>query len=138
GQGSGKNSPTIDTPAATIADREGPGLRGEPPGHLNDQPQVGNADPGGKGLGHQFGELPNQAASHAAVEDANNGHADHGQGSGKNSPTIDTPATTIAESDAPGSRGEARGHVNDQPQVGNADPGNNGLGHQSGELPNQA
>ena len=44
---------------------------------------------------------------------------------------IDTPATTIAESDAPGLRGEPPGMGTIKSQLGNADPGNNGLGHQS-------
>ena len=56
----------------------------------------------------------------------------------RDSSTIDTPATMVAESDAPGVRGEPPGHGNDQSQSGNADPGNNGLGHQPRELPSQA
>jgi hypothetical protein len=136
--------PAIDTPAATIADREAPGLRGEPSGDVNDQPQVGNADPGNNGLGHQFAELPNQAALHAAEdippvtagEDANGGLAAHTNGTAaEHAPTIDTPATTVADSAGPGVRGDPPGQVNDQPQLGNADPGDNGLGHQSAELP---
>ena len=142
-----KDSSTIDTPATVIAESDAPGARGEPPGHVNDQAQSGNADPGNNGLGHQSRELPSQAAAHAvediptvtAVEDTK----------GARVPTIVTvpprrthrrrySATTIADSDAPGVRGEPPGHVNDQPQLGNADPGNNGLGHQSRELPSQA
>ena len=138
-----KHASTIDTPATTIAESDAPGLRGEPPGHVNDKPQLGNADPGNNGLGHQSRELPSQASAHAAedlptvsaVEDAKGAHAAHGHGAAaKDSSTIDTPATVIAESDAPGARGEPPGHVNDQAQSGNADPGNNGLGHQPREL----
>ena len=103
-------------------------------------------NPGNNGLGHQSRELPSQASAHAAkdlprhgVEDAKGDHAAHSHGAAaKDSSTIDTPATMIAESDAPGARGEPPGHVNDQAQSGNADPGNNGLGHQSRELPSQA
>ena len=142
-----KNSSTFDTPATTVAESDAPGLRGEPPGHGNDKSQLGNADPGNNGLGHQSHELPNQTASHAAKdspavsagEDAKGDHAAHTHGAAaKNSSTFDTPATTVAESDAPGLRGEPPGHGNDKSQLGNADPGNNGLGHQSHELPNQA
>jgi hypothetical protein len=109
---------------------------------------LGNADPGNNGLGHQSGELPSQAAAPAAedipsvtaAEDSKgNGAADHGHGAvAKDSSTIDTPATTVAESDATGVRGEPPGHGNDHPQSGNTDPGSNGLGHQSSELPDQA
>ena len=68
----------------------------------------------------------------SAGEDAKGDHAAHTHGAAaKNSSTIDTPATTVAESDAPGLRGEPPGHGNDKSQLGNADPGNNGLGHQS-------
>ena len=114
---------------------------------MNDQPQLGNADRGNNGLGHQSRELPSQAASHAAEdipavaagEDANKGHAAHGHVPPRNTRRRSIrPTTTIADSDAPGLRGEPPGHVNDQPQLGNADPGNNGLGHQSRELPSQA
>ena len=141
-----KDSSTFDTPATTVAESDAPGLRGEPPGHGNDKSQLGNADPGNNGLGHQSHELPNQTASHAAKdspavsagEDAKGDHAAHTHGAAaKNSSTFDTPATTVAESDAPGLRGEPPGHGNDKSQLGNADPGNNGLGHQSHELPNQ-
>ena len=142
-----KDSSTIDTPAPVIAESDAPGARGEPPGHGNDKPQLGNADSGNNGLGHQPSELPNQAASHAAKdspavsagEDAKGDHAAHTHGAAaKNSSTTDTPATTIAESDAPGLRGEPPGHGNDKSQLGNADPGNNGLGHQPSELSSQA
>ena len=115
---------------------------------MNDQAQSGNADPGNNGLGHQPRELPSQASAHAVedlatltgVEDTKGDRADHGHGAAaKDSSTIDTPAITIADSDAPGGRGEPPGHVNDQPQqLENADPGNNGLGHQSREVPSQA
>ena len=121
-----------------ISESDAPGARGEPPGHVNDQAQSGNADPGNNGLGHQPRELPSQASAHAVedlatltgVEDTKGDRADHGHGAAaKNSSTIDTPAITIADSDAPGGRGEPPGHVNDQPQqLENADPGNNGLG----------
>src|SRR4029077_1842762 len=142
-----KDSSTFDTPATTVAESDAPGLRGEPPGHGNDKSQLGNADPGNNGLGHQSHELPNQAASHAAKdspavspgEDAKEDHPAHTHGAAaKDSSTFDTPATTAAESDAPGLRGEPPGHGNDKSQFGNADPGNNGLGHQPRELPNQA
>jgi hypothetical protein len=142
-----EHSPTIDTPATTIANSDVPGFRGEGHGHVNDQPQLGNADPGNNGLGHQSHELPNQAASHAAKdspavsagEDAKGDHAAHTHGAAaKDSSTFDTPATTVAESDAPGLRGEPPGHGNDKSQLGNADPGNNGLGHQPSELSSQA
>ena len=141
-----EHSPTIDPPATAIADSGAPGLRGEPPGHANDQPQLGNANPGNNGLGHQSRELPSQASSHAtkdtpsvtAVEDANKGHAAHSHGAAaEHSSTIDTPATTIADSGAQSLRGEPPGHANDQPHFGNANAGNNGLGHQSRELPSQ-
>ena len=143
GQAAAEHASTTDTPTTTIADSDAPGLRREPPGHVNDQPHVGNADPGNNGLGH---ELPSQAAAHAAEdipaieagENANKGHAAHGQAAAEHAPTTDTPATTIADSDAPGLRSEPPGHVNDQPHVGNAEPGNNGLGHQPRELPSQA
>jgi len=142
-----EHSPTIDTPATTIANSDVPGFRGEGHGHVNDQPQLGNADPGNNGLGHQSHELPNQAASHAAKdspavsagEDAKGDHAAHTHGAAaKDSSTFDTPATTVAESDAPGLRGEPPGHGNDKSQLGNADPGKNGLGHQPSELSSQA
>ena len=138
---------SFDIPATTIAESDAPGARGEPPGHVNDQPQLGNADPGNNGLGHQSRELPNQAASQAAKdsppvtagEDANGGHAAHTHGTAaKDASTIDIADATVADNDSPGFRGEGRGHLNDQPQSGNADPGNNGLGHQSRELPSQA
>ena len=101
---------------------------------MNDKAQSGNADPGNNG--HQSRELPSQASAQAAkdvpVEDAKGDHAAHTHGAAaKDSSTIDTPATPIADSDAAGVRGEPPGHVNDQAQSGNADPGNNGLGHQS-------
>ena len=136
-----KDSSTIDTPATPIADSDAPGLRGEPPGHVNDKAQSGNADPGNNG--HQSRELPSQASAQAAkdvpVEDAKGDHAAHTHGAAaKDSSTIDTPAPVIAESDAPGARGEPPGHGNDKAQSGNADPGNNGLGHQSSELSSQA
>ena len=140
-----KNSSTTDTPATTIAESDAPGLRGEPPGHGNDKSQLGNADPGNNGLGHQPSELSSQAAAAGdippvvAVEDAKGGHATHTDGAAaKNSSTFDTPATTVAESDAAGVRGEPPGHGNDKSQLADADPGNNGLGHQSRESPSQA
>jgi hypothetical protein len=98
-------------------------------------------------LGHQPSELPSQAAAPAAgdippvvaVEDAKGGHAAHTDGAAaKDSSTIDTPATTVAESDAASVRGEPPGHGNDKSQLADADPGNNGLGHQSRESPSQA
>src|SRR4029077_4137032 len=103
------------------------------------------------GLGHQSHDLPSRAAAHAvddipavaAVEDTKGARADHSHGAAADhSRTDDTPATTIADSDAPGLRGEPPGHVNDKvndkAQSGNADPSNNGLGHQSHDLPSQA
>jgi hypothetical protein len=142
---------TIDTPATTIADSDAPGLRGEPPGHVNDKvndkAQLGNADPGNNGLGHQSHDLPGQAAAPAvedvplvvAGKDAKGGPADHSHGAAAKDPsTIDIADVTIADGDAPGIRGEPAGHVNDKAQSGNANPGNNGLGHQSHDLPSQA
>jgi hypothetical protein len=141
-----KDSSTFDTPATTVAESDAADVRGEPPGHGNDKSQLGNADPGNNGLGHQPHELPNQASAHAgdippvaAGGDANKGHAAHSHGAdAEHSSTGDAPATTIADSDAPGVRGGPPGHGNDQPQSGNANPGNNGLGHQPSELPSQA
>ncbi len=134
------HSSTIDTVGTTISDSVSSSFRGATSGHVNDQPHFENATPGTL----QSLELPTQAASHAAdipsvaaVEDANGGHAVHSHDVAAEH-SFDIPATTIAESDAPGARGEPPGHVNDQPQLGNADPGNNGLGHQSRELPSQA
>ena len=63
-----KDLSTVDTPATTIADNDAPGVRGEPPGHVNDKAQSGNADPGNNGLGHQPNELPSQASAHAVQD----------------------------------------------------------------------
>jgi hypothetical protein len=96
-------------------------------------------------LGHQPSELSSQAAAAGDIppvvagEDAKGGHAAHTDGAAaKDSSTFDTPATTVAESDAAGVRGEPPGHGNDKSQLADADPGNNGLGHQSRESPSQA
>ena len=133
-------SSTIDTVGTTIPDSVSSSFRGATSGHVNDQPHFENASPGTL----QSLESPTQAASHAAdippvaaVEDANGGHAAHSHGVAAEH-SFDIPATTIADSGAPGLRGEPPGHANDQPQLGNANPGNNGLGHQPRELPSQA
>jgi hypothetical protein len=142
-----EHSPTVDTPATTIADSDVPGLQGEPLGHVNHQPQSGNGDPGSNGLGHQPRELPGQASAHAAkdiplvvaVEDAKGGHAAHAHGAAaEDSSTIDTAGAAVAHTDSSGSQGAAPGDMNDQFHFANANAGNNGLGHQSPELPSQA
>jgi hypothetical protein len=140
-----EHSRTDDTPATTIADSDAPGLRGEPPGHVNDQvndkAQLGNADPGNKGLGHQSHDLPSQASAPAAedippvvaVEDAKGGRADHSQGAAaKDSSTIDTAGATVAHTDPSGSQGAAPG--DDQFLFAYTKQGTS----QSTELPSQA
>ena len=52
--------------------------------------------------------------------------------------TIDTTGAAVAHTDSSGSQGAASEHGNDQFHFANANPGNNGLGHQSLELPSQA
>ena len=114
------------------------------PGHGNDKSQLGNADPGNNGLGHQPHELPNQAAAHAAAdippvaagEDANGGHAAHSHGAAARK-LIDGryPRDNDRGQRRPGVRGEPPGHGNDKSQSADANPGNNGLGHQPVNCP---
>ena len=127
-----KDSSTIDTPATTIADSDAPGVRGEPPGHVNDQPQLGNADPGNNGLGHQSRELPSQASVQAAkdipsvtaVENAKGDDAAHTHGAAaKDSSTIDTAGAAVAHTDSSGSQGAAPGEMNDQFHFAYTNPG---------------
>jgi hypothetical protein len=141
-----EHSATINSAGPPLAHDEF-SFRGELPGHANDQPHFENVNPGNNGLGHQPNELPSQASAHAVqdlpavtgVDDTKGGRPDHSHGAAaKDSSTVDTPATTIADNDAPGVRGEPPGHMNDKAQSGNADPGNTGLGHQPNELPSQA
>ena len=111
------HSSTIDTVGTTISDGVSSSLQGATSGHLNDQPHFENATPSTL----QSLESPTQAASLAAdippvtaVEDADGGHAAHTHGAAAEH-SFDTPATTIADSGAPGLRGEPPGHVNGQP-----------------------
>ena len=142
-----EHSSTIDTAEATVADSDSSTFRGAASEHANDQPHFGHANPGNNGLGHQSLELPSQAAAHAAVEiplataieDANGGHAAHIHGAAaEHSSKIDIAGATVADSDSSSFRGAASEHVNDQPHFGHANPGNNGLGHQSLEWLGQA
>ena len=88
-------------------------------------------------LGH--GNDFNPAALPNAVENAKGGDAAHTHGAAaKDSSTIDTTGAVVAHTNSSGSQGAASEHGNDQFHFANANPGNNGLGHQSLELPSQA
>ena len=135
--------PTVDAAATTIADSDAPDVRGEPPGHVNDQPQLGNADPGNNGLGHQSRELPSQASVQAAedipsvtaVENAKGDDAAHTHGAAaKDSSTIDTAGAAVAHTNSSGSQGAAPGEMNDQFHFAYTNPDTS----QSTELPSQA
>ena len=116
------------------------------PEHVNDQPHFDNANPGNNGLGAQPLELPSQAALHAAVKNPQAAAVEHGNGddaaqipsaAAEHAQTNNAPGAASAHGDPSSFRGAAPEQVNDQPLFGDADPGNNGLGHQSRELPTQ-
>jgi len=137
---------TIDTAGAGNGHGDPASSHGPPAEHGNDQPHSANASPDDHGLGHQPGDLPSQAASHAAgeiplataVEDTKGGDAPHTHGPAAEHPsTIDTAGAGNGHGDPASFHGAAAEHGNDQPNSGNANPDNNGLGHQPHDLPSQ-
>ena len=125
-----KDSSTIDTAGAAVAHTDSSGSQGAAPGEMNDQFHFAYTNPGTS----QSPELPSQAASHPAVEipASTTDNSDLGHGNDFNAAAVPN-----ALEDAKGSD-KASEHGNDQFHFANANPGNNGLGHQSLELPSQA
>jgi hypothetical protein len=155
-----KDSSTIDTAGAGVAHTDSSGSQGAAPG--DDQFHFAYTNPGTS----QSTELPNQAASHSAVEipaaTTDNSGVGHGNdfnaaalpdavedakggdkaqirgAAAKDSSTTDIADTTVADNHASNSQGVASGTMNDQFHFANANPGNKGLGQQSLELTSQA
>jgi hypothetical protein len=141
-----EHAQTNNAPGAAPAHGDPSSFRGAAPEHVNDQPHFDNANPGNNGLGAQPLELPSQAALHAAVKNPQAAAVEHGNGddaaqipsaAAEHAQTNNAPGAASAHGDPSSFRGAAPEQVNDQPLFGDADPGNNGLGHQSRELPTQ-
>jgi VCBS repeat-containing protein len=97
--------------------------------------QSTEADNGGVGHGNDF----NAAALPDAVEVAKGSDMAHIRGAAaKDSSTIDVAGAVVAHNDFSSFRGALSGDIDDQFHFANANPGYNGLGHHSLELPSQA
>ena len=157
-----RTSSMIDTTGAAVAHTDLSGSQGAAPGEMNDQfhfaytnPDTSQStelpsqpprtrlwkfqrrQPGNSDLGH--GNDFNPAALPNAVDDAKGSDKAQIRGAAaKDLSTIDVAGATVVDNNFASVRGAASEHGNDQFHFANANPGNNGLGHQSLELPSQA
>src|SRR5262249_49842811 len=98
-----------------------------------------NLEAASDGNGKTATSVSSSDSSHIASMDGNGGDAAHLHGAvTEHLTTINTVGAAVAHDESSSVRGEPPGHANGQPQWGNANPDNNGLGHQSHELPSQA